>query len=77
MTTERQTPESQRTLCWPPYDPDDFTEAADDAKDAAFSLEGFFAGREYLRKDPDGSLVCGYYPAYWRSKAKQWLAAAQ
>lgn len=77
VTPERQTPEDQRTPHWPTPDPEEYREAADGAEEAANSLKRFYAGRVLLRRDPNGSMVCGHDPAHWRSKAKEWLDEVQ
>ena len=73
VTPERQTPESQRTPNWPRSDPEEIREAADVAWKAALSLKRFHTGRVLFRKDPNGSMICGYTTAYWQSKTKEWL----
>ena len=77
QTPESQTPESQRTPDWPRPDPEEFREAAEGAREAAKSLKRFYTGRVLFRKDPNGSMICGYTPAYWRSKANEWLNEVQ
>ena len=77
VTPERQTPESQRTPDWPRPDPEEFREVADAAWEAAQSLKRFYTGRVLFRKDPDGSMICGYTTAYWQSKTKEWLNEVQ
>lgn len=77
VTPERQTPESQRTPDWPRSDPEEFREAAEGAYEAAKSLKRFHTGRVLFRKDPNGSMICGYTPAYWRSKTNEWLNEVQ
>lgn len=77
VTPERQTPESQRTPYWPTPDPEEYREATDSAEEAKDSLKRFYAGRVLLREAPDGSMVCGRDPAYWRSKAEEWLDEVQ
>ena len=77
ITPERQTPESQRTPDWPRPDPEEFEEAAEGAYEAAKSLKRFYTGRVLFRNDPNGSMICGYTPAYWRSKTNEWLNEVQ
>ena len=77
VTPERQTPESQRTPHWPTPDPEEYTQAADGAEEAARSLKRYYAGRVLLRKGPNGSSVCGHDPEHWRCKAKEWLDETQ
>lgn len=77
VTPERQTPESQRTPNWPRSDPEEFREAADAAWEAAIALKRFHTGRVLFRKDPNGSMICGYTTAYWRCKTNEWLIEVQ
>ena len=77
VTPERQTPESQRTPNWPRSDPEEIREATDAAWEAAKSLQRFYSARVLFRKDPDGSMICGYTTAYWQSKTKDWLDEIQ
>ena len=77
VTPKRQTPESQRTPDWPRSDPEEIRKAADAAWEAANSLKRFYTGRVLLRKDPDGSMICGYTMAHWQSKTKEWLNEVQ
>ena len=77
VTPERQTPESQRTPNWPRSNPEEIREATDAAWEAAKSLKRFYTGRVLFRKDPDGSMICGYTTTYWQSKTKEWLNEVQ
>ena len=77
VTPERQTPESQRTPDWPRPDPEEFREVAEGAREAVKSLKRFYTGRVLFRKDPNGSMICGYTTDYWRSKTTEWLNEVQ